>query len=256
MHESTTTTETDKKKLKPFEEIDADKILDSMSELQSLCIACEEQGSLPLLPAVCHPSFSFSSFAPLLLLPFLGTTRLLLTRIPYFRFECSLSASPLPSRLLILLSSPLLLFPLDCRDVVIMSFECPACGYRNNEVQPANELAEKGVSLLFLSLYSSLFSLPSSFFFCQIRFQLRVDPKDKDACKADLNRQIIKSEYATISVPEIQLEISVSRAGSASSSSSGCSFSHSFWFSPYNSPSRNAVRSTPLKASYETLLTI
>ena len=41
-------------------------------------------------------------------------TRMLLTRIPYFR------------------------------EVIIMSFECPHCGFKNSEIQPAAQIAEKG----------------------------------------------------------------------------------------------------------------
>lgn len=43
-----------------------------------------------------------------------GVTRLLLTRIPYFR------------------------------EVIIMSFECPHCHFQNSEIQPAAQIAEKG----------------------------------------------------------------------------------------------------------------
>lgn len=44
-----------------------------------------------------------------------GTTRLLLTEIPFFK------------------------------QVVIMSFECPHCHYSNNELQPAQQIAERAV---------------------------------------------------------------------------------------------------------------
>ncbi|CDO94801.1 unnamed protein product [Kluyveromyces dobzhanskii CBS 2104] len=44
----------------------------------------------------------------------MGTTRLLLTRIPYFR------------------------------EVVLMSFACEHCGLKNSEIQPASEIQEKG----------------------------------------------------------------------------------------------------------------
>lgn len=43
-----------------------------------------------------------------------GVTRMLLTRIPYFR------------------------------EIIIMSFECPHCGFKNSEIQPAAQIAEKG----------------------------------------------------------------------------------------------------------------
>jgi zinc finger protein len=44
-----------------------------------------------------------------------GTTRLLLTRIPFFR------------------------------EIVIMSFECPHCHLRNSEIQPAGEIQQRGI---------------------------------------------------------------------------------------------------------------
>jgi len=44
-----------------------------------------------------------------------GITRLLLTKIPYFR------------------------------EVVIMAFECPHCNFRNNEVQSASTINETGI---------------------------------------------------------------------------------------------------------------
>ena len=44
-----------------------------------------------------------------------GVTRLLLTKIPFYK------------------------------DVIISSFNCNHCGYQNNEVQSANEISDKGV---------------------------------------------------------------------------------------------------------------
>jgi len=68
-----------------FPDMDVDADLDRVSVIESLCMWCHKQ----------------------------GITRLLLTRIPYFR------------------------------DIVVMSFECGHCHARSAEVQPANELAEK-----------------------------------------------------------------------------------------------------------------
>lgn len=78
----------------------------------------------------------------------MGTTRLLLTFIPYFR------------------------------EVIIASFYCDHCGNRNNEIQSAGMIQPKGCI-----------------------YTIHV------TAVADLNRQVVKSEHATITVPEIQLTI-------------------------------------------------
>lgn len=78
----------------------------------------------------------------------MGTTRLLLTRIPYFR------------------------------EVVLMSFACEHCGFKNCEIQPASEIQEKGS-----------------------KYMLKVEEKD------DFNRQVIKSETASCKFVELDLEI-------------------------------------------------
>lgn len=77
-----------------------------------------------------------------------GTTRMLLTRIPFFR------------------------------EIIIMSFECPHCGFKNSEIQPAAQIAEKG-----------------------LRYVLKIESVE------DLNRQVVKSESATCLFPELELEI-------------------------------------------------
>ena len=61
-----------------------------VQEIESLCMNCHEQ----------------------------GTTRLMLTSIPYFR------------------------------EIVIMSFECPHCHLKNSEIQPASQIEEKGSKYL------------------------------------------------------------------------------------------------------------
>ncbi|KAI9137930.1 ZPR1 zinc-finger domain-containing protein [Paraphysoderma sedebokerense] len=78
-----------------------------------------------------------------------GITRLLLTKIPHFR------------------------------EIIVMAFECPHCGFRNNEIQSAGVIQEKGSSQT-----------------CRI-----------DGSKKDLNRQIVKSESASVKIHEIDLEI-------------------------------------------------
>lgn len=77
-----------------------------------------------------------------------GTTRMLLTKIPFYK------------------------------EVIIMSFECPHCGYQNNELQPGGKIEDKGV-----------------------RITLHVKSE------IDLNRQVVKSDYTSVKIPEIDFEI-------------------------------------------------
>lgn len=93
--------------------------LTGVTSLPSLCMACEEQGE----------------------------TRLLLTKIPFFR------------------------------DVILMAFSCPHCGYRSSEVQSA-EFQPYGA-----------------------RYSVTV------ADAQDLNRQVIKSNNGVVTVPEMDFEI-------------------------------------------------
>jgi len=77
-----------------------------------------------------------------------GTTKLLLVLIPFFR------------------------------EVVVASFECPHCAYRNSELQLAAEIQEHGVHI-----------------------ELHVTKVE------DVSRQVVKSERATVTIPEIEFEI-------------------------------------------------
>ncbi|CCI46297.1 unnamed protein product [Albugo candida] len=77
-----------------------------------------------------------------------GNTSLLLTSIPYFR------------------------------EIILMSFECEHCGFRNSEVQFGGTIQEKG---------------------CKIEFHVEN--------ASDLNRQIIKADTATVFFPELEFEI-------------------------------------------------
>lgn len=70
-----------------FRELNADDAEPEVTEIESLCMKCYES----------------------------GTTKLLLTKIPYYK------------------------------EVVIMSFSCDKCGYANNEIQPGGAIAEKGI---------------------------------------------------------------------------------------------------------------
>jgi zinc finger protein len=93
------------------------------TEVESLCVACEEN----------------------------GTTRLLLTKIPHFK------------------------------EVIIMAFECPHCGAKNNEIQSASAIAPQGQTQTLTV---------------------------KDV--RDLSRQVVKAESASIFFKEIEFEIPAS----------------------------------------------
>jgi zinc finger protein len=77
-----------------------------------------------------------------------GVTKLLMTIIPYFR------------------------------EVIIMSFECDHCGFKNAEIQPASTIQEKGS-----------------------KYILKVTDKE------DLNRQVVKSESCVCKFEELDIEI-------------------------------------------------
>ncbi|KAJ3094942.1 hypothetical protein HDU97_007424 [Phlyctochytrium planicorne] len=64
------------------------------------------------------------------------------------------------------------------REVIIMHFECDHCGFRNNEIQSGSTIAEKG-----------------------FRVKCVVDNKE------DLNRQVVKSESASVRFEELDFEI-------------------------------------------------
>lgn len=59
-----------------------------------------------------------------------------------------------------------------------MSFTCDHCGYQNNELQSGAPIAELGV-----------------------KYILTVETVD------DLNRQVVKSDYASVQIPDIDFEI-------------------------------------------------
>ena len=77
---------------------------------------------------VCMNWFSFPSmqmriilFKLISIFPILqGTTRLLLTKIPFYK------------------------------EVILMSFECPECGYKNNEIQSGQEIQDRGLTIKVL----------------------------------------------------------------------------------------------------------
>jgi len=77
-----------------------------------------------------------------------GTTRLMCTRIPYYK------------------------------QVIVMSFACDHCGYRNTELQSGEAAQEFGTEIVL-----------------------------KVSNLKDMNRQVVKSEYAQIEIPELDLLI-------------------------------------------------
>lgn len=77
-----------------------------------------------------------------------GITRLLLTKIPFYK------------------------------EIVLMSFECAHCGFKNNEIQPGGKMEEKGVCIT-----------------------LTVESEH------DLNRQVVKSDYTSVKIVELDFEI-------------------------------------------------
>jgi len=64
------------------------------------------------------------------------------------------------------------------QEVILMSFRCEHCHYTNNEIQPGGRIQDKGV-----------------------RYSVTIR-NERDLC-----RQVVKSDHATLSVPEIELEI-------------------------------------------------
>ncbi|CAH0550065.1 unnamed protein product [Brassicogethes aeneus] len=77
-----------------------------------------------------------------------GMTRLLLTKIPFYK------------------------------EVILMSFSCDECGFQNNEIQSGSQIGEKGV-----------------------RFTLNVKEP------SDLNRQVVRSDYTSVKILEVDFEI-------------------------------------------------
>jgi zinc finger protein len=90
------------------------------------------------------------------------------------------------------------------REVIVMSFRCEHCGNSNTEIQQAGEIQRES----FLS--SDEFLLTDQH--CLIRFTAKgcvhtvhvLDP-------SDLNRQVVKSNSCTVTIPEVSLTIPASR---------------------------------------------
>lgn len=103
-----------------FRDLNADDAEQETTEVESLCLVCGHN----------------------------GTTRLLLTKIPYFK------------------------------EIILSSFSCPNCGNSNREAQFGGRIQDKGTVIEFL-----------------VKEQ------------KDLNRQVVKSDYSSVTIPELDLEI-------------------------------------------------
>ncbi|XP_072379003.1 zinc finger protein ZPR1 [Diabrotica undecimpunctata] len=103
-----------------FRDLNPDDPEPEATEIESLCMNCHED----------------------------GITRLLLTKIPFFK------------------------------ELVLMSFTCEHCGYQNNEIQSGAPVAEKGVRITLIV-----------------------------STKRDLNRQVVKSDYTSVKLLELDFEI-------------------------------------------------
>jgi zinc finger protein len=112
-----------------------------VTEIESICMTCFKNVSYFFL-------YFQAKQSPILHVLLKGVTKLMLTRIPFYR------------------------------DVVISSFSCENCGFQNNSVESANKIQDKGV-----------------------RIKLLV--KDE----TDLNREMVKSDFATFRIPIIDFEI-------------------------------------------------
>ena len=64
------------------------------------------------------------------------------------------------------------------KEIILMSFNCQHCGYSNNEIQSGGVIQEKGL---------------------QVKVVI--------SSERDLSRQVVKSDYATVKIPELELEI-------------------------------------------------
>ena len=59
---------------------------------------------------------------------------------------------------------------------MVIAFDCEGCGNKNSEIQFGGQIADQGIKLTFTV-----------------------------SSEKDLNRELIKSEYATILIPELEL---------------------------------------------------
>ena len=123
-----------------FRELQADDPEPETTEIESLCVNCGEN---------VRKTFRKTGHFFLNHLFFLqGITKLLLTKIPFYK------------------------------EIILMSFECDHCGFKNNEIQSGERIQNKGITIE-----------------CSITQE------------KDMNRQVIKSDYATVKIPELDFEM-------------------------------------------------
>merc|ERR1711963_232700 len=70
------------------------------------------------------------------------------------------------------------------REVILSSFHCEICGFRNNNIQSGGAIQDQGI-------------------------QYKVNVRENE----DLSRQVVRSEHATVMIPEIDLEIPPGTSG-------------------------------------------
>lgn len=70
------------------------------------------------------------------------------------------------------------------QEVIVMASTCDACGYRSSELKPGGKIPDKGKKII-----------------------VRVENKD------DLSRDVIKSDHASVSIPELDLELASGTLG-------------------------------------------
>ena len=64
------------------------------------------------------------------------------------------------------------------REIVLMSFYCEHCGFRNNQIQPAGEIQEQGTKISFKLTHED-----------------------------DLQRQVVKGDTAIVRIEDLDIEI-------------------------------------------------
>lgn len=83
----------------------------------------------------------------------------------------------------------------DIREIIIMAFECPHCGFRNNELQSAGVVNERGHTIT-LSIQNK-----------EVNKKKNEKGGGWTDTSKDLNRQLVKSDYCAVKFLELDMEI-------------------------------------------------